>query len=203
MIAIKIYKNKIQTNEGRFNTEQEAISWLEMGESSGWWKTQETQETIPAVTQMQEVDIQPEIKDEEGNVIQERIVEMQEVVVEPEKVITHPATHTYEIIDITDEVNREQALVRRMRLRGYGERLIDEMSVKNAELGLSLEQLKAIMLDQDAVLVRELLWTGALESAKAVIEEKRSKFEAMMGEEYVGWVLQKIDEVIGAPQDET
>lgn len=96
MIAIKIYKNKIQTNEGRFNTEQEAISWLEMGEFSGWWKTQETQETIPAVTQMQEVDIQPEVKDEEGNVIQERIVEMQEVVVEPEKVITHPATHTYE-----------------------------------------------------------------------------------------------------------
>lgn len=198
MIAIKIYKNKIQTNEGRFNTEQEAISWLEMGESSGWWKTQETQETIPAVTQMQEVDIQPEVKDEEGNVIQERIVEMQEVVVEPEKVITHPATHTYEIIDITDEVNREQALARRMRLRGYGERLIDEMSVKNAELGLSLEQLKAIMLDQDAVLVRELLWTGALESAKAVIEEKRSKFEAMMGKEYVGWLVGKIDSIVSS-----
>jgi hypothetical protein len=198
MIAIKIYKNKIQTNEGRFNTEQEAISWLEMGESSGWWKTQETQETIPAVTQMQEVDIQPEVKDEEGNVIQERIVEMQEVVVEPEKVITHPATHTYEIIDITDEVNREQALARRMQLRSYGERLIDEISAKNAELGLSLEQLKAIMLDQDAVLVRELLWTGALESAKAVIEEKRSKFEAMMGVEYVGWLVGKIDSIVSS-----
>lgn len=197
MIAIKIYKNGIQTNEGRFNTEQEAISWVEMGESSGWWKTQETQEIIPAVKEMREVEIQPEVRDEEGNVIQERIVEMQEVVVEPEKVITHPATHTYEIIDITDEVNREQALARRMQLRGYGERLIDEMSVKNAELGLSLEQLKAIMLDQDAILVRELLWTGSLESAKAVILEKRSKFEAMMGVEYVAWVLGKINEALG------
>lgn len=85
-----------------------------------------------------------------------------------------------------------------MQLRGYGERLIDEMSVKNAELGLSLEQLKAIMLDQDAVLVRELLWTGALESAKAVIEEKRSKFEAMMGVEYVGWLVGKIDSIVSS-----
>lgn len=42
-----------------------------------------------------------------------------------------------------------------------------------------------------------------LKIAKAVIEEKRSKFEVMMGVEYVEWVLQKIDEVIGAPQDET
>ena len=72
--------------------------------------------------------------------------------------------------------------------------MIDEMSVKNGEMGLSLAQLKAIMLDEDAILIRELLWTGSLESAKAVIEEKRSKFEAMMGKEYVGWVLQRIEE---------
>jgi hypothetical protein len=43
----------------------------------------------------------------------------------------------------------------------------------------------------------------SLEVVLAVIVEKRSKFESMMGVEYVGWVLQKIDEVIGAPQDET
>lgn len=193
MKAIKLFKGGVQTNEGRFETNEQCLEWLAQGNEQGWWQTEDKVETIPAVTRVQEVEVQPEVKDEEGNVIQERIVEMQEVVVEPEKVITHPATHTYEITDITDEVNREQALARRMQLRGYGERLIDEISVKNAELGLSLEQLKAIMLDQDAVLVRELLWTGALESAKAVIVEKRSKFEGMMGVEYVGWMLGRIE----------
>ena len=32
----------------------------------------------------------------------------------------------------------------------------------------------------------------------AVIEEKRSKFEAMMGEEYVGWLVGKIDSIVSS-----
>lgn len=194
MLVIRLFKNGQQTNEGRFETQQQALEWLAHGNVQGWWQTEDKVEVIPAIKEIREVEIQPEVKDEEGNVIQERVVEMQEVVLQEEQQIIHPATHVYEIVDITDELNREQALQKRARLRQAGERLIDGMSVKNAKLGLSLEQLKAIMLDQDAVLVRELLWTGSLESAKAVIEEKRSKFEGMMGVEYVGWVLQRIEE---------
>ncbi|MEO0271676.1 MAG: hypothetical protein ABIM30_01130 [candidate division WOR-3 bacterium] len=195
MFEVRVYSIQWQQLQSmnQFPSRQEALDWLAHGNNQGWWQTEDRVEVIPAKTETREVEIQPEVRDEDGNVIQERIVEMQEVVIEPEQRIVHPATHTYEIVDITEELNKQKALERRQRLRLAGERLIDEMSVKNNEMGLSLSQLKAIMLDEDAALVRELLWTGSLESAKAVIEEKREKFEGMMGEEYVGWVLERVE----------
>ncbi|MEM4360406.1 MAG: hypothetical protein QXT45_07760 [Candidatus Bilamarchaeaceae archaeon] len=194
-LIIKLKDSQEEKANVVFSSLEELNNWVDFCDANNIWNLKDRIETVPAKKELQEVEIQPEIRDEDGNIIQERIVELQEVEIEPEQTIVHTATHTYEIVDITEELNKQQALERRQRLRLAGERLIDEMSIKNTELGLDLAQLKTIMLDTDAALVRELLWTGSLESAKAVIEEKREKFEQMMSIEYVEWVLERIDQL--------
>lgn len=198
MYIVRILKDGQQTNEGRFTTEQEAMQWISKGNQNGWWQTEDKTEVIPERKEIREIEIQPEIQDENGNVIQERIVEQQEVIVQEAQTIIHPAIHTYEIVDGTAQINYELALQKRAKLRLAGERLIDEMSIRNAELGVSGTQLKAIMTDEDAVYVRELLWTGSLQTAKAYILEKQAKFESLVGAEYVSWLLNKIDAAIAA-----
>ena len=201
MYKLKIKQGSDVVTELTFTSLDEAhryLDYVSRSEIYGKVHFDEWVETIPAQSEVQEIEVQPQVLDEDGNVVQERVVETQVVEISPEQTITHPPTHTYEIIDISSEINREKLIQSRSSLRQRGERLIDEIAVRNSEMGLTLEQIKTIMLDEDVALIRELLWTGSLESARSVILEKRSKLESMMSSDYVDWLLSRLDELMQA-----
>lgn len=197
MFSVKIYKNGIQTNGAEFETKEQALEWIAHGNAQGWWQTEERREVIPAVKEWKEVEIQPEITDEDGNVIQERVVEMQEIVIEPEQVIVHPPTHTVEIIDITEEISKQRALESQKQLRLKGEYIIDVLNLKIKELALDSHQIMWLFTDQNSIFVRELIWSGNLELAKNVLLEKRAYFEDKIGQELVEWLINILNEEAG------
>ena len=61
MLAIRLFKNGQQTNEGRFETQQQALEWLAHGNVQGWWQTEDKVEVIPAIKEMRELEIQPSV----------------------------------------------------------------------------------------------------------------------------------------------
>lgn len=197
MFSVKIYKNGIQTNGAEFETKEQALEWIAHGNAQGWWQTEERREVIPAVKEWKEVEIQPKITDEDGNVIQERVVEMQEIVIEPEQVIVHPPTHTVEIIDITEEISKQRALESQKQLRLKGEYIIDVLNLKIKELALDSHQIMWLFTDQNSIFVRELIWSGNLELAKNVLLEKRAYFEDKIGQELVEWLINILNEEAG------
>lgn len=194
MFEVKIYKNGIHTNGAIFESYQAALDWIAYGNDQGWWQTEERQEIIPAVKEWKEVEVQPEIKDEDGNVIQERVVEMQEIVITPEQVVIYPPTHTFEIIDITEEISKQKALESQKQLRLKGEFIIDILNIKIKELALDSNQIMQLFTDKNAIFIRELIWSGNLELAKNILLEKRSDFENIMGQELTDWLINTLEQ---------
>jgi hypothetical protein len=148
-----------------FDTAEIANAWLDEVSPSGAWGKPAYTEIIPAVTEMQEIIIQEEILDDDGNVTQEAITEMQLVEIEPEQVIEHAAEFTVEIVDISAEIAAEQKLQQRKIKRAFGENMIDQISLINESANVNAQALEALILDADFMVVREHLWSGSLKSA--------------------------------------
>jgi hypothetical protein len=156
--------NGVLFADNSFPTEQEAQAWIIEGNDGKWWG-ETTQEIIPAVTEIQQIIIQEAVLDEEGNVLEEAIVEDQEIVIEPEQVINHPATYTVEIVDISAELEQKQKLTTRAEKRAFGESMIDLISTINESANVNEATLEALILDQDFLVIREHLYSGSLKSA--------------------------------------
>jgi hypothetical protein len=73
-------------------------------------------------------------------------------------------------------------LTMRTQKRQFGERLIDEISLLNEAAEVSLAGLEAMILDQDLLLIRELLWTGSIKSAHSKLIETETKCIDIFGE---------------------
>ena len=189
MIKVSILKDSVQTHGATFQTQSEADAWIDEGTRQEWWGKAAYTETIPAVTEMQEVVVQEQIieqqvvvitpaeLDAEGNVItpevtelqdvivQPEIREMQEVVITPETTIEHPAEFTVVIEDISAQVAQQQALAKRKEKRAFGESMIDQISLVNETAQVNETTLEALVLDSDFMVIREHLYSGSLLSA--------------------------------------
>ena len=84
MIKVNIIKDGAVTNSAQFKTENEALAWLSVEEKNKSFGKPAYTETIP------------EVKDAEGNVVQ------------PEQVINHESTVSFEIVDITAEIQAKK-----------------------------------------------------------------------------------------------
>ena len=105
MFKLKIInkKSKQQTHGGEFSTVQEYQSWINSCEAVEAWGKPESTETILVSEAI------PEVKDEEGNVIQEAVPAVYET-----RVI--PAEYEIEVEDITQQVALEKAKQEEKRL---------------------------------------------------------------------------------------
>ena len=84
MFKIIIKKDNVITHGAKFETEEKALEWFNQEKEKQAFGKNEWVESIH------------EIMDDAGNTI------------EPAKQINHPAEYTYEIIDITQEVEQEK-----------------------------------------------------------------------------------------------
>ena len=96
MIKVTISKQNVITNQGTFKTQEEANSWVAFHES------QESFGKPQHETQVLVSEAIPEVKDEDGNVVQEAVEAVYET-----KVI--PAEYEIEVENITQQVSLEKS----------------------------------------------------------------------------------------------
>jgi hypothetical protein len=157
MIKVSIIKNGTQTHGAQFNTQAEADAWIAEGSAQQWWGKPAHTEVIPAVKEIKEVVIKPEVCDENGNVITPAVIETQEVIITPETTIEHPAEFEVVIEDITAEVEARKAIDESLKFLAE----TDWMVIRQVETGISVP---SDILSQRA-------------AARAIIDEKRQILE--------------------------
>jgi hypothetical protein len=187
MLRVNIIKNGQVTHLGQFNTQAEADAWIAEGTAQQWWGKPAYTEVIPAKKELQEVVAQPQVLDDEGNVVQEEIKEIREVVIEPEAAVYHPAEFEVQIEDITEEVNFQKKVDKNLRRIQFGQRLMAEFATDNQidlESGaLTLSQV--VEMEAALATVQRLILNGSLGLALSTMnestfphlsQEKRQKF---------------------------
>jgi hypothetical protein len=187
MLRVNIIKNGQVTHLGQFTTQAEADAWIAEGTAQQWWGKPAYTEVIPAKKELQEVVAQPQVLDDEGNVVQEEIKEIREVVIEPEAAVYHPAEFEVQIEDITEEVNFQKKVDKNLRRIQFGQRLMAEFATDNQidlESGaLTLSQV--VEMEAALATVQRLILNGSLGLALSAMnestfphlsQEKRQKF---------------------------
>ena len=94
-LKIKNKKSKQQTHGGEFSTVEEYQEWINSCEAVEAWGKPETTETILVSEAI------PEVRDDEGNIVQEAVEAVYETVITP-------AEYEIEVEDITQEIEAEK-----------------------------------------------------------------------------------------------
>lgn len=136
MKKLKINSQKHGKLERKFETQGELDLYLEtIGDH--WGKSEW-------------IELIPEVMDDAGNTL------------EPAKQIIHPAEYTYEIIDITNEYQKELDIEKRKETREKCLRILDEIAAYNMTVN---QELQSIFSSPTFVQIILALSTGAPKSA--------------------------------------
>ena len=117
-----------------------------------------------------------EIKDENLNTLFEGSFSTEAEALEwKDTKITVLPSLSFQLTDITAELEQKQKLTTRAEKRAFGESMIDLISTINESANVNEAILEALILDQDFLVIREHLYSGSLKSAynKILASEKK------------------------------
>lgn len=90
--------------------------------------------------------------------------------IQPEQTINHEATVSYEVIDVTNEINSMNKLKQRLGNQEFGAKLLADIAEINSSKNYTAIQFSQLMQDQDLATIERLIWSGSLILAKTMIE---------------------------------
>ncbi|MDW8347254.1 MAG: hypothetical protein RML94_09880 [Bacteroidia bacterium] len=182
MVKLKIIKISDNTLFGQFVFPNiaEAESYVDYIEKNKLYQNVQLMDRVEIIPAKKELQPNPDNPEE-----------MIEVEIEPEQQIIHPATHRYEIEDISAQMEEKEKLIKRIKNIDFGTRLVALIGVHNQNA--NLPQLEQILLDNDFIIIRELLYSGSIESAKAKLLAIEEKAKQVFGEGLYDKILQEIN----------
>ena len=153
MIEVKIFKNNIQTNGAKFETQELADAWLNQemaknsfGKNERWVK--ENEEDISQALETREV------QNIQGSYTEYKLA----------------AEYTIEQVDVTAQVNQENLLQEGRKRQELGAEVIAKVYSINEAKNISAETFAALIADSNIERIERMLWTGSLKTAKLMIQ---------------------------------
>jgi hypothetical protein len=174
MLRVKIIKNGQITHLGQFNTQSEADAWITEGSKQQWWGKPAYTEVIPATIERNVVIISPEEKDGDGNIVKPAITEIQEVIIEPEKEVRHESEFEVIVEDISQQIEHEKKIQKNLNRIQFGHRLLAEFAALNqidlVNGDVTLTQVAE--MEESLAKVQRLIMNGSLTLALDVFSKQ-------------------------------
>lgn len=170
MFEVKIYSlsNDVLQAVQQFSTLEEALQWIKQGNELGWWQTDPIKEE-----QINEAESDLSSGNNEQSVIR-------------------PATHRYEITNITDRVQEQQIIEQCVQNKQLGMYILESINVEFIKYQFDVNKLYDILLDPDYIFIGRLLQLGYLRYAREFLQNKESKLVQLLGYDLYQWLKEQI-----------
>lgn len=172
MIKVTI-KNRedVQTHGAQFESLAAAQPWIDDCIATNAWGKAAYTEIIPA---------KDAVLDENG-------VEIEPAV--PEQTIEHPAEYTIEIVDITEEVEKERKLQDRIKKQEFGAKFMAEVlelvDAKVVSGDLSQADLAAMESDADLMLIEKVAWRGMIDTLRTLVSSYSGPYYTQQDKDFL------------------
>lgn len=166
MIRIQIKKDGIVGWYLDFQNQEEADAFKEIALTRGeapWGKHERW--IGPDIEGQYPEDISQAIESREVQVIDKTIIEYK-----------LPAEYVIEQVDITQELELEKRKQAAMAAQAKGAEIIAYVTAINDSKAITIEQVQALLMDPMLQEIQQLLWVGALQTAKKLIEAYNNPF---------------------------
>lgn len=120
-------------------------------------------------------------------VLDENGVEIEPAI--PEQIIEHPAEYTIEIVDITEEIEKERKLQDRIKKQEFGAKFMAEVleliDRKVLAGELSPADLIAMETSADLMLIEKCAWRGMIDTLKGLVENYSGSYYTQQDKDFL------------------